>query len=106
MSDSEQNNGPLYRCPVCGYLGLTQADPNGPWKLLVWSYDICPCCGTEFGLSVEGTTAEEVQQSIEERRAEWIREGHSWIHKSEGPPSGWDWKKELRAIDIDVDEVS
>lgn len=102
MSDSEQGISHPYRCPVCGYLGITQADPNGPWRLLIWSYDICPCCGTEFGYDVDGDTPEELQQSIEKRRDEWIRGGHSWFSQARKPPPDWDWKKELRAIAVEV----
>lgn len=93
-----------YRCPVCGYPDQIEADLDTQWQALVSSYDICSCCGTEFGLDVRGASLEAVKQSIHRRRAEWISEGHPWFFKQESPPKSWDWRAQLRTIGVDVDE--
>lgn len=53
----------LYKCRVCGF---PQADP--PWGLdgRTPSFDICACCGVEFGY--EDATAE----GVERYRQEWL----------------------------------
>lgn len=103
MQDKERKSNPPYRCPVCGYPGLEEADPYGPsWSQFLGYYEICPCCGTEFGCHVDGDTVDELQQSIRQRREEWIRAGHHWFDDTSGPPPDWDWKKELRAIAVEV----
>jgi hypothetical protein len=91
-----------YRCPVCGYPGLTVADPNGPLALFLGGYDICPCCDTEFGLDIDVGSPEEVAEQIRRRRQEWIASGHPWVHKQEPPSPNWDWKENLRAIGVEV----
>lgn len=62
-----------YTCPVCGY-GM-QDPPR--------DYNICPSCGTEFG-------HHDVNSSINNLRAEWLRSGAKWWSPIDDPPSGWD----------------
>lgn len=59
-------------CPVCGY-----EMEEGPR-----SYNICPSCGTEFGLH-------DVNSSIEELRELWVSTGPSWHSKVVPQPEGW-----------------
>jgi hypothetical protein len=60
-------------CPVCGY---EMEDPPR-------DFNICPCCGTEFGLH-------DVNSSIAELRAAWLRAGAVWWSPTDPPPEGWD----------------
>src|SRR5689334_8332051 len=46
-------------------------------------YNICPCCGTEFGF-------DDAYTSIGELRGQWIREGMKWWSPVEHAPTGWD----------------
>lgn len=63
-----------YTCPVCGYgMADEPADCN-----------ICPCCGTEFGISDFGWTHEEL-------RCDWIKTGPAWWSDiADRKPSNWD----------------
>ncbi len=59
-------------CPVCGY-GME--DPPNDWN-------ICQCCGTEFGYDDSGTTYEAL-------RAKWLRNGAKWWGQRLTPPENW-----------------
>ena len=67
-----------YACPVCRW-GLPR--PHIDWE-------ICACCGTEFGYEDAGHTHEEL-------RAKWIAHGCCWWDESEPPPPGWDAVRQL-----------
>ena len=43
-------------------------------------YDICPCCGTEFG-------NDDVEYALEDLRNAWIANGAQWFY--EQPPADW-----------------
>ena len=79
-----------YTCPVCGYPGLY--DPprsesgNG-------SYEICPSCGFEFGVSDD-----DKGETYEGWRARWIAEGKRWQSKGRPQPAGWDPGAQLRTL--------
>lgn len=60
-------------CPVCGYL---MEDPPK-------NYNICPSCGTEFGYH-------DVNSSIAELRAAWLRTGPHWWSPADPEPYNWD----------------
>jgi hypothetical protein len=52
-------------------------------------YNICECCGTEFG-------NDDSLYSHEELRARWIENGANWFFKS--APVGWNpWTQLLKA---------
>ncbi|PRX63213.1 hypothetical protein B0I32_111207 [Nonomuraea fuscirosea] len=72
------NNGDPY-CRVCG---LLQATP--PWgddgRSPTW--EICACCGTEFGYQ-DATPA-----GVLRARQAWTAKGYPWFQESERPP-GW-----------------
>ena len=59
-------------CPVCGY---EMEDPPR-------DYNICPSCGTEFG-------NHDLNASISELRAGWIRSGPKWWSKTDPQPENW-----------------
>ena len=77
----------MNRCPVCGYDGLEEPayDEDG-----VPSFEICPCCGIEFGY-------EDATKPHESLREEWIAKGMSWW-ADDKPPSGWDPTQQLRSL--------
>jgi len=61
----------MYTCPVCYYTGM-QDPPR--------DYNICECCGTEFGNDDEA-------HSHEDLRTRWIESGAKWFFRS--APVGW-----------------
>jgi hypothetical protein len=65
-----------FRCPVCMYPDMPYAPAN---------YDICPCCGTEFGNDDDFYTHEEL------RRA-WIEADAPWFF-GDAPPLWNPWKQ-------------
>lgn len=69
-----------FRCPVCGFGEL-------PWRPYddfgLPSFEICPCCGTQFGV-------EDARQSHELLRHVWAVGGARWWSLVEPPPVGWD----------------
>ncbi len=54
-----------YTCPVCDYAKL-----KGPAS----DFNICPCCGTEFG-------NDDDERSHAELRDEWIAKGRTWFSR-------------------------
>ncbi|MDR2092390.1 MAG: hypothetical protein LBP58_03595, partial [Azoarcus sp.] len=75
-------------CRVCGYK-LTDPswgiDGNSP------TWEICPCCGTEFGY--EDCTL----MSVRKRREEWILKGKKWFDIQK-MPINWDCNIQLDNI--------
>jgi hypothetical protein len=69
-----------YTCPVCMFPQLPYPPNN---------YDICPCCGTEFG-------NEDVYLTHQQLRERWIAAGAHWFF--ENPPEHWNpWLQLLKA---------
>jgi hypothetical protein len=80
-----------YLCPVCGYPSLDEAPrlPAGGG-----SYEICPSCRFEFGV-----TDEDRGFTYEAWRDRWVAEGMPW--RSDGivaPPDGWDPAAQLARL--------
>jgi rubredoxin len=98
-------------CPICGYAGLDEAPyeklsgppfPIGlrpPYRLVLGdpSYDVCICCGFEYGNDDDPGTAPGV--SFEEYRANWISHGCQWFYESERPKE-WRLEDQFRAGSI------
>lgn len=59
-------------CPVCVF------EMEEPPR----DYNICPSCGTEFGVH-------DVNASIAQLRAAWIRNGPKWWSETDPQPIGW-----------------
>lgn len=59
-------------CPVCGY---EMKDPPR-------DYNICPSCGTEFGLH-------DANASVAELRLAWLKTGPRWWSATEPQPAEW-----------------
>ncbi len=72
---------PKFTCPVCRWPALRE-DPA------LQNYDICPCCGTEFGNDDGHSTHGEI-------RAAWVDNGMTWFSGSTKPPVGWDPSEQL-----------
>jgi hypothetical protein len=78
----------MNKCPVCGYDELREpaydcfGDP---------SFEICPCCGIEFGY-------EDASRSHESLRNDWIAKGMHWHSSVKAPPPGWDPVQQLRSV--------
>jgi hypothetical protein len=73
-------------CPVCGY---DMEDPPD-------NYNICPSCGTEFGLH-------DVNNSIEELQAAWLGSGPNgpaWWSKFDPPPVNWNHLRQFERVAI------
>ncbi|MDQ2808250.1 MAG: hypothetical protein M3Z04_15260 [Chloroflexota bacterium] len=66
-------------CPVCGYDKL--ADPPT-------DYNICECCGTEFGYH-------DARRTHGELRQQWIAAGMKWHYPLLPPPPNWNPLQQL-----------
>ena len=79
----------MYICPVCGYDKLAEEpyDQDGNP-----SYEICNCCGFEFGFDDESEG-----NSFESYRQKWIDDGVKWF-SDKAKPEAWDLKKQLENI--------
>ena len=64
-------------------------------------HEICPSCGTQFGLHVPGLTDQETEARYEERRHRWIDAGMPY-RGPESPPSDWNPHMQLRNIGIEI----
>jgi transposase-like protein len=69
-----------YECPVCGYPDLSEPSRvNG-----AGSYEICPSCGFQFGVSDDNTGI-----SYDDWRESWVDQGMPWNSKGISPPRNW-----------------
>jgi hypothetical protein len=68
-----------YACPVCQFPELISS-PCSDRGLA--NFDICPCCGVEFGYDDASTTYAEL-------RARWVAGGMKWWSQAQTPPDGW-----------------
>jgi hypothetical protein len=73
---------------VCAYRGF-EAPPK--------DFDICPCCGTEFGVDDFGITEEDTVMAQRRLRSEWFRNGASWFDPGTPQPAAWDPYEQLLA---------
>lgn len=69
-------------CPVCHYDALFEPpyDADG-----MGSYEVCPCCGFEFGCDDYPDRG----VSIRNWRREWVASGCNWFSSFREPPAGW-----------------
>jgi hypothetical protein len=81
---------------MCGYDGLDEPafdDVGAP------SYDICDCCGTQFGYH-DARTPHAVL------REKWVAKGMPWHSRAVTPPPGWDPAQQLRLLTNDAGGTS
>jgi hypothetical protein len=83
-------------CPVCGYPGLRDA-PHHSDDEGSFSYEICPCCGFEFGFT---DVAEGIMPAA--YRGVWVRQGMKWYSSSSPCPPDWDGITQVMSIPEDV----
>jgi len=79
-----------YICPVCGLDKLTDRlynDSDNP------SYEICDCCGFEFGF--DDVVNKETYDSY---RKKWLEKGANWF-RPELKPANWNVDKQLNNLD-------
>lgn len=77
-------------CPVCGWPEL--ADP--PYdEAGHGSYEICPCCGFEFGYDDDAQG-----ETHSQYRARWIAGGMQWWSRNRPEPIGWEPARQLAQI--------
>jgi|APTNR8051073442_1049403.scaffolds.fasta_scaffold21362_3 hypothetical protein len=72
---------PAHTCPVCSYPKLREAPRS---KSGGASYEICPSCGFQFGVSDDDDGV-----SYDEWRQHWVAEGMIWSSKGIPQPKGW-----------------
>lgn len=77
-----------YVCPVCFYDQLTEEpyDEDG-----YGLYEICVCCGFQFGLD----DYPDKEKGQNQWRDQWIKNGAKWWSSGTNPPKGWDSKIQL-----------
>lgn len=81
----------MFMCPVCGYPALTEPPRSRSGG---GSYEICPSCGFEFGV-----TDDDKGYSYEAWRNQWIQDGMHWDSEGVEPmPSGWDPEAQLHEL--------
>ena len=78
-----------HTCLVCGFPGLLEAPraKNGGG-----SFEICPSCGYQFGVSDDDRHISPTQW-----RAQWQRDGMKWASRQPAPKN-WDAAGQLRGF--------
>jgi len=79
-----------HRCPVCGYPDLAQAPRT---RAGGGSYEICPSCGFEFGV-----TDDDAGFTYARWRRAWIDGGMRWASKAKPAPPGWNPEVQLQSL--------
>jgi len=79
-----------YTCPVCGYPSLAETprsrDGGG-------SYEICPSCGFQFGVSDD-----DEGQTHKQWRLAWKKAGMKWASRGIAPPAAWNPRRQLAGL--------
>lgn len=75
----------LYFCKVCGY-----KNAEAPWGEdgQTPSFEMCPCCGVEFGFE------DYLETGLRDYREKWIQEGCPWFKERMKPPH-WSLEDQL-----------
>ena len=76
-------------CPVCGFPKLTEA-PRSPSDC--GSFEICPSCGFQFGVSDD-----DLGYTYAKWRKEWQKNGLKWASVS-APPKNWNAEEQLKNL--------
>lgn len=76
----------MFACPVCGLKGL----PDSPRdEFGEPSFEICPCCGIQFGY-------DDATVSHEELGRRWMADGMKWFSTCTSPPELWNPAEQYR----------
>ncbi len=108
--NQEEAEDLTYTCPACGWPKL-RGDPQNYPAL----YEICPCCGIEFGYTDRGRSMPEAwwtdeppvevrrkwriderESALRQWREKWVSEGMKWHSKVTKPPEGWNGETQLK----------
>ena len=78
-------------CPICGFAGLKEPLEPDPqqWR----TFEICPCCGWEFGYDNPNRMAD--------YRIQWIEGGGQWFSPDKRPQN-WNMTQQLLNIGVNV----
>ncbi len=79
-----------YPCPVCAYPKLNEPPRSRSGG---GSYEICPSCGFEFGVSDD-----DQGHTYESWRKAWQAGGMKWASRGRKQPAAWNPAKQLAAI--------
>ena len=79
-----------YICPACGFPGLREPPRS---KSGGGSYEICPSCGFQFGVSDD-----DAGFSYASWRAQWKAQGLRWSSKGIAPPPSWNPKTQVAKL--------
>jgi hypothetical protein len=79
-----------YVCPACGYPNLEE-EPRSVGG--GGSYEICPSCGFQFGVSDD-----DLGHAYEDWRRRWIDAGMRWNSIGQKRPDDWDPHKNLERL--------
>lgn len=79
-----------HTCPVCGYPQLSEppATRSGGG-----SYEICPSCGFQFGVSDD-----DQGHTHATWRATWKKNGMKWFSQGTAAPANWDPSRQLQLL--------
>jgi aryl-alcohol dehydrogenase-like predicted oxidoreductase len=84
----------VHTCPVCGFPELSEP----PWTDDGGSREVCPSCGTQFGVDDLADGVDEARDVLHEAlRLAWISSGMAW-HSSRLQPEGWDAVRQVDAL--------
>jgi hypothetical protein len=103
-----------FTCPCCGYAELSrpsyqnligppfQSDAKPPYSRFYGepSYDVCGCCGFEFGNDDDPGTTE--PETFDHYLRKWIENGCVWFNPS-AKPVNWNLKKQLQEAGINCE---
>lgn len=77
-------------CPCCGYPALREPPRSTSGG---GSYEICPSCGFQFGVSDD-----DAGFTYTAWRAQWKKHGLRWRSTGIAPPPDWDAKSQLASL--------
>jgi hypothetical protein len=76
-----------YTCPCCGYPGLHEPPRSTSGG---GSYEICPSCGFQFGVSDD-----DAGFTYHSWREQWEKRDMPWSSRGIAPPRGWNPEAQL-----------
>jgi hypothetical protein len=83
---------------VCGYPSLEEAPRT---QGAGGSYEICPSCGFQFGV-----TDEDKGVSYEEWRRRWILQGCPWNGVGTKSPLDWNPRAQMKRAGLEVEDTT
>jgi hypothetical protein len=84
---------PKHPCPVCGWPKLDEPPRSATGSA---SFEICPCCGFQFGVTDDDEGINEAAW-----RAQWIAGGMQWSSTSRPAPTRWSASRQLTKAGLD-----